>query len=160
MEGTLTVVLYRFSELFRDLKLKPVAFLIYKINNFLTGASIGYNARLGPGLNFTHSNGIVINGMVVSGRNLIMDHQVTIGMANQGVPRIGSYVFMGAGSKILGNVNIGDYSRVGANAVIVKDVPECSTVVGIPGKVVKTEPERKHKQRYQYPYKKITMKHL
>lgn len=81
-----------------------------------------------------HLIGIVIAGDTVIGQNCTIFHQVTIGIdeiKNDGAPIIGDNVFIGAGAKIIGNVCIGNDSRIGANAVVTKDVPEKVTVVGV-----------------------------
>jgi serine O-acetyltransferase len=80
---------------------------------------------------------VVINAGVTGGSNVLIEHQVTIGAERRQAPRIGSDVFIGAGAKILGAVTVGDHSRVGANAVVVDDVPAHSTVVGVPARVVR-----------------------
>ncbi len=68
---------------------------------------------------------------------MYVEHQVTIGADRGMSPVLGDNIFIGAGAKILGPVTIGDGARVGANAVVVKDVPAWSTVVGVPAKVVR-----------------------
>jgi serine O-acetyltransferase len=79
----------------------------------------------------------VINGNVRGGSNVYIEHQVTIGAERRQAPQIGSDVFIGAGAKIIGSVSVGDGARVGANAVVVADVPPHTTVVGIPARVVR-----------------------
>lgn len=84
-----------------------------------------------------HPNGIVIHPDVVVGVNCLLFQQVTLGSAHGGVPCIGTHVDIGAGAKVLGPVLVGDYAKIGANAVVVKDVPAGATVVGIPAKIVR-----------------------
>jgi serine O-acetyltransferase len=79
----------------------------------------------------------VINGGVRGGANVLIEHQVTVGAERRQSPVIGDGVFLGAGSKVIGAVTIGDGARVGANAVVVDDVPPHSTVVGVPARVVR-----------------------
>ena len=74
---------------------------------------------------------------VRGGANVKIEHQVTIGAERRQSPVIGDDVFIGAGAKILGSVHVGDGARIGANAVVVRDVPPHATVVGIPAKVVR-----------------------
>ena len=87
-----------------------------------------------------HPIGVVINGGVKGGKNIIIESSVVIGAARNGlpveVPVLGNDIFIGAGAKILGGIKIGNNVKIGANAVVVKDVPDGSTVVGIPGRIV------------------------
>ncbi|MDO5836347.1 MAG: serine acetyltransferase [Methanobacterium sp.] len=104
---------------------------------------IPYNAKIGEGLLFGHIDCIVIHGNSVIGKNATIMQGVTIGgnigkiKNNRTSPVIGSGVFIGAGAKILGPVVIGDNCMIGANAVVVKDIPNDSLAVGVPAKVVK-----------------------
>ena len=83
-----------------------------------------------------HPNGIVIHSNAVLGYNCLVFQQVTIGTRiTSGAPIVGNHVDVGAGAKILGEIRIGDDCLIGANAVIVSDVPARSTVVGNPGRV-------------------------
>jgi serine O-acetyltransferase len=111
--------------------------LFNKLNALFCHCIIGRGAEFGPGLVLVHSLGVVINGQVVGGANLAIDHQVTIGAERRLAPRLGDDVFLGAGAKVVGPVHVGDGARVGANAVVVNDVPPHSTVVGVPARVVR-----------------------
>ena len=101
---------------------------------------IGRGAEFGPGLVLIHSTGVVINGSVRGGSGIHIEHQVTIGADQRISPTIGDEVFIGAGAKIIGNVKVGNGARVGANAVVVEDVPQGRTAVGVPARLV-TEPQ-------------------
>src|SRR5690606_21767750 len=97
----------------------------------------------GEGFVLIHAGGVVINGAVRGGSRIYVEHQVTIGAERGSSPVLGSNIFIGAGAKILGPVTIGDGARIGANAVVVRDVPAWSTVVGVPAKVVRRrDPEK------------------
>jgi serine O-acetyltransferase len=111
--------------------------LFNKVNGFCCACIIGRGAEFGPGFVVIHSQGIVINGQVRGGSNLHFEHQVTIGDQRRQVPQLGNDIYFGAGAKIIGPVTIGDGARVGANAVVVHDVPAGATVVGIPARVVR-----------------------
>ena len=106
-----------------------------------TGIEIHPGAIIGQGLFIDHGTGVVIGETAIIGDNVTMFHGVTLGgtgkQKGKRHPTIGNNVFIGCGAKILGNITIGDYSKIGANAVILKDVPANSTVVGIPGRIVK-----------------------
>src|SRR4029079_10776011 len=97
-------------------------------------------ARLGKGLMIDHATGVVIGETAVVEDDVSMLHGVTLGGTGkeQGDrhPKVRRGVMIGAGAKILGNLEIGAYSRVGAGSVVLKDVPERCTVAGVPAKVV------------------------
>jgi serine O-acetyltransferase len=137
-DGTAAMLLYRLMQWSRKLGIAPLEMAFNKLNAILCQCVIGRGAEFGPGFVLIHSQGVVINGQVRGGSNVYIEHQVTIGAERRAAPIIGSDVFIGAGAKIIGAVTIGDGARVGANAVVVHDVPPYSTVVGIPAKVVRT----------------------
>lgn len=141
-DGTAAMVLYRLMQGARRARLAPLEMVFNKLNAVVCGCIIGRGAEFGPGLVLVHSQGVVINGMVRGGRDVKIEHQVTIGAEKRQSPVIGDAVFIGAGAKIVGAVSIGRGARVGANAVVVHDVPEDTTVVGIPARPVSRRPER------------------
>jgi serine O-acetyltransferase len=103
----------------------------------VAGADISTLATLGGGLMLPHPNGVVFHRDVVIGVNCMIMQQVTIGqVAEGGVPRLGNHVYVGAGAKILGPITIGDGAKIGANAVVLNDVPPFSTAVGVPARIV------------------------
>ncbi len=108
-----------------------------KLNTVLGRCIIGRNAQFGPGFVLIHSYGVVINADVRGGRDVKIEHGVTIGAEKNEAPILGNNVFVGAGAKILGGVRIGDNTKIGANAVVVDDIPDGATAVGIPAKVVR-----------------------
>ena len=110
------------------------------MNRFLTGADIACSAEIGEGLSLPHPNGVVIGGLCVIGRNCTIYQQVTLGYRgdhdpSDGQPRLGDNVLVGAGAKILGPITIGDGARIGANAVVVTDIPAGALAVGVPARV-------------------------
>jgi serine O-acetyltransferase len=137
-DGTLAMVLYRLMQGSRELGLSPLEMVFNKLNSAFGNAVIGRGADFGPGFVLFHSNGVVINKNVRGGSNIHLHHEVTIGSDEAGhAPILGSNIDIGAGAKIIGGVTIGDDARVGANAVVVHDVPAGATVVGIPAKPVR-----------------------
>ena len=136
-DGTLAMVVYRLMQWSRRWHLKPLELLLNKINAVCSNCIIGRGAEFGPGLVLIHATGVVINGQVQGGANVHIEHQVTIGAERRRSPIIGNDVFIGAGAKVLGAVRVGDGARIGANAVVVEDVPPYTTVVGIPARVVR-----------------------
>ena len=121
--------------------LKFPARLLSQITRFLTGIEIHPGARIGRRFFIDHGMGVVIGETAEIGDDVLMYHQVTLGGTSldkvKRHPTIGSNVLIGMGAKIIGALTVGDNVRIGANAVVTKDVPSDSTVVGIPGKVVK-----------------------
>ncbi len=136
-DGTAAMVWYRLMQWARRWRLVPVELVCNKANAVFCRCVIGRGAEFGPGFVLIHSDGVVINGSVRGGRNVRIEHQVTIGAERRQSPVLGDDVFLGAGAKVLGPVVVGDGARVGANAVVVADVPPHSTVVGIPARVVR-----------------------
>jgi serine O-acetyltransferase len=136
-DGTMAMILYRLMQSSRAHGLAPLEMVFNKMNSVLGGCIIGRGAEFGPGFVLIHSDGVVINGTVKAGSNVHIEHQVTIGAERRQSPEIGSDVFIGAGAKIIGSVKIGDGARIGANAVVLHDVPPHTTVVGIPARPVR-----------------------
>ena len=104
---------------------------------FFFHSSIPYQVQIGPGVTFGHRQGIMMGKRVKIGARCKIRHQVTIAGGAGGGATIGDDVQIGAGAKIIGPVHIGNRVRIGANAVVVKDVPDDATVVGIPARVVR-----------------------
>lgn len=136
-DGTMAMLYYRLMQWSHRRRLWPLAMLCNKANTVFCNCIIGRGAEFGPGFVLIHATGVVINGNVRGGSNVFIEHQVTIGAERRQTPVLGNDVFVGAGAKILGSVVVGDGARVGANAVVVRDVPANSTVVGIPARVVR-----------------------
>ncbi|MGQ0634374.1 MAG: serine O-acetyltransferase [Planctomycetaceae bacterium] len=136
-DGTLAMVLYRLMQWSRRWHLAPFEMLFNKLNAVLCQCIIGRGAEFGPAFVLIHSQGVVINGQVRGGSHVHIEHQVTIGAEQRQIPVVGSRVFFGAGAKVIGAVTIGDGARVGANAVVIEDVPAGATVVGIPARIVR-----------------------
>ena len=108
--------------------------------SIVTQSDIAPQATLGRGLMLPHPNGIVIHEDAIVGDDCMIMQQVTIGMIGEDcVPRLGNNVYVGAGAKIIGKVEIGDGARIGANAVVTKDVPANHTAIGIPARLLKRE---------------------
>ncbi|MCA4708986.1 serine O-acetyltransferase, partial [Mycobacterium avium subsp. hominissuis] len=111
-----------------------------EITRILTGVEIHPGAVLGPGLFIDHATGVVIGETAEVGEDVTIYHGVTLGGSGRDTgkrhPTIGDRVIIGAGAKVLGAIKIGDDSRIGANAVVVKEVPSSAVVVGVPGQVI------------------------
>ncbi|OQK17037.1 serine acetyltransferase [Methyloprofundus sedimenti] len=104
----------------------------------ISGADIPISCNIGGGLLIPHPNGIVIHPQSEIGINCLIHQQVTVGVkrGNAIPPKISAHVDIGAGAKIIGNINIGDHSLIGANAVVVKDVEAGVIVAGIPARAI------------------------
>ncbi len=103
-----------------------------------TGCHIGPLAKIGPGLELRHPTGIVIGDGAVIGKNVSIYQNVTIGIRGEGeYPVIGDNVKIYAGACILGRVRIGDNAVIGANAVVLADVPDNAVAVGVPARILK-----------------------
>lgn len=135
-DGTGAMILYRLMQWCQAHHLKPLAMVFNKLNVLFSRCVIGRGATFGPRFVLIHSLGVVINSDVVGGSDVKLEHGVTIGAEKGEAPRLGSSIFIGAGAKILGGITIGDNVKIGANAVVLSDVPSNCTAVGIPAKPV------------------------
>jgi serine O-acetyltransferase len=121
--------------------------IVSQINRSLTGIDIHPGAKLGRRLFIDHGMGVVIGETAEVGDDVLIYQNVTLGGTGKEKgkrhPTIGNHVVIGTGAKVLGNIVLGDYVKVGAGSVVVKSVPQYSTVVGIPGRIVRsrTEPD-------------------
>ena len=103
----------------------------------VTGADIPINTQIAGGLLIPHPNGIVMHSDVKIGPNCLIFQQVTIGSKEDSKPpTIGGHVDIGAGAKVIGEINIGNHAKIGANAVVLMDVPEGRSAVGVPAKII------------------------
>ncbi len=136
-DGTAAMFWYRAMQWAQRWRLAPLAMIFNKINAVCCQCIIGRHADFGPGFVLIHSQGVVINSNVRGGRQIFIEHQVTIGAEKNQTPILADNIFIGAGAKIIGPVRIGRFSRIGANAVVLHDVPDGATVGGIPAKVLR-----------------------
>lgn len=106
-----------------------------------TGVTLNPGTEIGPGLYIPHPGCIVINPGCKVGSNVYISHDVLLGKAHSGprmgVPEVGNRVFIGAGARLLGRLKVGDNAAIGANSVVLQDVPGNCFVAGVPAKVVK-----------------------
>jgi serine O-acetyltransferase len=141
-DGSTAQILYRAMRFCQTHHLKPLAAILYRLNASVSHVVIGRGADIGPGFVILHSFGIVINSSVRAGRGLVIEHGVTIGAEKNQSPVLGDNVFIGAGAKIIGPVRIGSDVRIGANAVVNRDLPDGATAVGVPARIVRIYGER------------------
>lgn len=133
-DGTSANALYRLQEWLGAHGLAPLALVPHVLNKWFNGCVIGVRARFGPGFVLIHPVGIVINSAVRGGRDVWLESGVVIGDNRGGTPLLGDRVFVGSGAKIIGKLRVGDGARIGANAVVLSDVPDGATMVGIPAR--------------------------
>jgi serine O-acetyltransferase len=118
-----------------------------ELTRILTGVEIHPAAVLGPGLFIDHATGVVIGETAEVGEDVTLFHGVTLGGTGRETgkrhPTVGDRVVIGAGAKVLGAIKIGDDSRIGANSVVVKEIPASAVVVGVPGQIVSRSSQTK-----------------
>ena len=131
---------YRFQSRLIRIPLGVVHLFLSKLAEMLSGVTIGVAAKIGRRLIIEHSGAIVVHGNSQIGDDCIIRQGVTIGNRRLddpfGAPVLGHRVNVGAGAKILGRVHIGDDAEIGANAVVLQDVPAGAIAVGIPARVI------------------------
>lgn len=131
---------YRVAHRFWKWGLRTLARAVSQFTRFLTGIEIHPGARIGRRLFIDHGMGVVIGETCEIGDDVTIYQGVTLGGTGKERgkrhPTIGNHVLIATGAKVLGSITIGDYAKIGAGSVVLKEVPPHSTVVGIPGKVV------------------------
>lgn len=137
--GLQAIGLHRVAHFLYRLKLPFLPRLIAHLNRFLTGIEIHPAAQIGQGVFIDHGMGVVIGETAIVGDSTIIYQDVTLGGTGKETgkrhPTLGRNVVVGAGAKVLGNIQIGDNVRIGAASVVLRDVPSNCTVVGIPGRI-------------------------
>jgi len=138
--GIKAVLLHSLAHFLNRCKIPFLPRCVSEFSRFLTGIDIHPGATLGRRVIIDHGMGVVIGETAIVGNDVIIYQQVTLGGTSlertKRHPTLEDGVVVGAGAKILGNITVGAGSRIGANSVVIRDVPPHSTVVGIPGKVV------------------------
>lgn len=131
-----TLAFYRWSHAARPLLFRTIFERLYLRSSRYSGLEI-LTPHLGGGVILPHWGRIILNARFI-GEGLYVFHNVTIGNDySSGVPSLGSNVFIGVSSVLLGNITIGNHVIIGAGSIVVKDIPSCSLVVGNPARVVK-----------------------
>lgn len=138
------ILIYRLQAWLRSNGIPLLPNLLRRVTMQLAGVSIGDRATIGPGLMLNHGH-VVIDGTTSIGPLCSIAPFVTIGLNTGGPrvsldgPKIGRFVFIGTGAKVLGSITIGDNARIGANAVVLQDVPANMTAVGVPARAIPHE---------------------
>jgi len=133
--GLRATVVYRIAHALWRLRVPIVPGMLQRLNITLHGFDVPSNVPIGPGMYVPHPVGTVITARRI-GANVTLISGITIGMRNEPkLPAIGDSVFVGAGARILGGITLGDGAQIGANAVVLKDVPAGATAVGVPATI-------------------------
>lgn len=136
----LPILLFRISSFLNKYYLGVIAKIVSIINQILFGCDIARSAKIDGGLYLPHPTGVVVGENAIIGRNCILHQGVTLGdrgEEHQGSdPSLGDFIEVGTGAKILGALHIGDYSRIGANSVVLKNFEKASIIVGAPAKCI------------------------
>ncbi len=142
-QGLHALVVFRLSHIFYRMHLFFLARLLSQGARFFTGIEIHPGARIGRRFFVDHGMGVVIGETSIIGDDVLLYQGVTLGgtgiVTGKRHPTIGNNVVIGAGAKVLGNITVGDNSYIGSNAVVIKDVPPNSTVVGVPGRITRQD---------------------
>jgi serine O-acetyltransferase len=148
LQGTWVLAEFRYSHwVWKSVRIPVVRQVLmlfgmvwHKVIEMTTGVDLPPATTVGNGFYVGHFGGIIVTDAAVIGENCNISQGVTIGMSgrgeNRGAPVIGNRVYMGPGAKIIGPITIGDDVAIGANAVVVKDVPANAVVGGVPAKVI------------------------
>lgn len=141
--GFHAIVAYRIGHVLWKMKIPFLPRFISQVARFFTGIEIHPGSTIGHGLFIDHGMGVVVGETTIIGDNVTLFQGVTLGGTGKETgkrhPTIGDNVVIGTGAKVLGNIEIGPNSYVGANAVVIRSVPPNSTVVGVPGHITKQD---------------------
>ena len=144
--GFHAVILHRLAHWFYNRGLRLTARLISQFSRFITGIEIHPAAKIGEGLFIDHGMGVVIGETAEIGNNVTIYQGATLGGTGKETgkrhPTIGNNVVISSGAKILGPFKVGDNSKIGANAAVLREVEPNCTVVGVPGKIVRKDNKR------------------
>ncbi|MCH3965222.1 MAG: serine O-acetyltransferase [Clostridium sp.] len=131
---------YRIAHFFYNKKMFFIARAISQLSRFFTGIEIHPGAKIGKGLFIDHGMGVVIGETAEVGDNVTLYHGVTLGGTGKETgkrhPTVGNNVFIGSGAKLLGPIVVGDRVKIGANAVVLEDIPSDCTAVGVPVRII------------------------
>lgn len=138
--GIHAIFLHRIAHFLHKHKLKFIARVFSQFSRFLTGIEIHPGATIGKRLFIDHGMGVVIGETAEIGNDVTLFHQVTLGGIGKSTgkrhPTLENNVLISTGAKVLGNVVIGENTKIGANAVVLGDIPKNATAVGLPARIV------------------------
>ncbi len=142
--GMHAIWIYRLTHLLWKLRLKLIAKIVSSLARFLTGVEIHPAAKLGKNVVIDHGTGVVIGETAQIADDVLIYHEVTLGgtgneRGEKRHPTICTGAMIASGAKVLGNIKVGAYSKIGANAVVLRDIPDHATAVGIPARIIMHE---------------------
>ena len=144
--GFQALFFHRFAHRLWRIKLRLFARLLAQISRWVTGVEIHPGAKIGHGFFIDHGMGVVIGETAEIGDFVTLFQGVTLGGTGKEKgkrhPTLGSHVVVGSGAKVLGNICVGDFVKIGANSVVLRSVPSNSTVIGIPGRIIRSIEDR------------------
>ncbi len=151
--GVKAIFFHRIANFFSIAKFDLIARIISQFSRFLTGIEIHPKALIGKNLFIDHGMGVVIGETSEIGDNVTIYHAVTLGGISPSIksdeqrnikrhPTLKNNVVIGSGAQILGPIIIGEYAKVGANAVVTRDVPSHAVMIGIPARNIKSKPDQ------------------
>ena len=144
--GFHALMAYRVSHWLKSMGVPFFPRVVSQLARWLTGVEIHPSAKIGTGFFIDHGMGVVIGETAEVGDYVTLFQGVTLGGTGKERgkrhPTLGNHVVVGAGAKILGGITIGDNVKIGANSVVLKNVPANSTVIGVPGRIIKSQGER------------------
>jgi serine O-acetyltransferase len=150
--GLHALLFHRLAHAIWKLGLRWLARVISSLSRWLTGIEIHPGAKIGRRFFIDHGMGVVVGETAEIGDDCTLYHGVTLGGTSwekgKRHPTLVNNVVVGAGAKVLGPIVLGEGARIGSNAVVVKDVPDGATVVGVPGRIVGAKPPAADKQRH------------
>ena len=152
--GVHAVFFHKISNFFWKLNLKLIARMISHISRFLTGIEIHPAVKIGKNIFIDHGMGVVIGETSEIQDNVTLYHSVTLGGISPSInsgeqrgvkrhPTLKNNVVVGSGAQVLGPIIVGEFAKIGANAVVTRDVPEHAIMVGVPAKNIRTKPDIK-----------------
>ncbi|MEG3909151.1 MULTISPECIES: serine O-acetyltransferase [unclassified Microcoleus] len=151
--GLQALFLHRIANWLYSAGLPFIPRLISQMSRFLTGIEIHPGAKIGRGVFIDHGMGVVIGETAIVGDYAVIYQGATIGGTGKEIgkrhPTLGENVVVGAGAKVLGNIQIGNNVRIGAGSVVLRDVPSDCTVVGIPGRIISRKKQVEDAQNSQ-----------
>jgi len=150
--GLWALFFHRFAHYLYKKGLRFIPRFISGVSRFITTVDIHPAAQIGKRLFIDHATGVVIGETCIIGNDVVIYQQVTLGgvstSSGKRHPTVGNNVVIGAGAKVLGNITLGHNSKIGANSVVVKDVPCCATAIGVPARIINCNDTKNEELRH------------
>ncbi len=150
--GLHALILHRVAHKLYNMKIALIPRIISGISRLMTGIEIHPGARIGRRFFIDHGMGVVIGETTIIGNDVLIYQGVTLGGTGKETgkrhPTLKNHIVIGSGAKVLGNITLGNNVRVGAGSVVITDVPDDSTVVGIPGRIVMHKGQKMNNLRH------------